>query len=133
QLLDHILNDGFAGHREHFLGLRLGGRQEPRPEPGDRNNRTFDHLLTISAVSAVYWAKKRRSMEDIQQQLAALRRRVAGIDRKYAAVESGVVPGGAPSGPGTPPGTPPASRNERPKRYFIEELMSGEVVTTPHG
>ena len=56
-------------------------------------------------------------MEDIQQQLAALRRRVAGIDRKYAAAE---------------PATP-APRDERPSRYFIEELMSGEVVSTPHG
>jgi uncharacterized protein YprB with RNaseH-like and TPR domain len=50
-------------------------------------------------------------MEDIQQQLAALRRRVAGIDRKYAE----------------------APRDDRPARYFIEEFMSGEVVTTPHG
>jgi uncharacterized protein YprB with RNaseH-like and TPR domain len=56
-------------------------------------------------------------MEDIQQQLAALRRRVAGIDRKYAGAE---------------PATP-APRDERPSRYFIEELMSGEVVSTPHG
>jgi uncharacterized protein YprB with RNaseH-like and TPR domain len=47
-------------------------------------------------------------MEDIQQQLAALRRRVAGIDRKYAGAESAT-------------------------RCFIEELMSGEVVSTPHG
>ncbi len=64
-------------------------------------------------------------MEDIQQQLAALRRRVAGIDRKYAGAESG----GVPSGPGTTPGP----RDERPSRCFIEELMSGEVVRTPHG
>src|SRR5208283_4215781 len=111
QLLDHVLDDGLAGHREHFLGLRLGGRQQPRPLPGDRNNRAFDHILTISAASALYWAKKKRSMEDIQQQLAALRLRVAGIDRKYAS----------------------APRDERPARRFIEELMSGEVVTTPYG
>ena len=58
-------------------------------------------------------------MEDIQQQLAALRRRVAGIDRKYRGVPR--------------PGTTPAPRDERPSRYFIEELMSGEVVRTPHG
>jgi hypothetical protein len=56
-------------------------------------------------------------MEDIQQQLAALRRRVAGIDRKYAAM--------APARP--------APRDERAPGRFIEELMSGEVVTTPHG
>ena len=31
----------------------------------------------------LYWAKKKR-MEDIQQQLAALRQRIARVDRKYA-------------------------------------------------
>src|SRR5579872_6918576 len=58
-------------------------------------------------------------MEDIQEQLAALRRRVARIDRKYAGQ------------PAAPPPTP--RRDEKPARYFIEELMSGEVVRTPHG
>ncbi|HKE22727.1 MAG TPA: ribonuclease H-like domain-containing protein [Bryobacteraceae bacterium] len=57
-------------------------------------------------------------MEDIQEQLAALRRRVALIDRKFA-------------GASTPP--PPPSRDHRPARYFIEELMSGEVVRTALG
>lgn len=57
-------------------------------------------------------------MEDLQEQLAALRRRVARIDRKFA---------NAPSAP------PPPPRDHRPSRYFIEELMSGEVVRTPHG
>jgi uncharacterized protein YprB with RNaseH-like and TPR domain len=57
-------------------------------------------------------------MEDIQQQLAALRRRIARIDRKYA--------------DGTPP-PPPVPRPSKPERYFIENLMSGEVVHTPLG
>jgi len=57
-------------------------------------------------------------MEDLQEQLAALRRRVARVDRKFA---------GALSSPPAPP------RDHRPSRYFIEELMSGEVVRTPHG
>ena len=56
-------------------------------------------------------------MEDIRQQLDALRRRVARIDRKYAGAVTAA----------------PAPRDERPSRYFIEELMSGDVVTTPHG
>jgi len=56
-------------------------------------------------------------MEDIQEQLAALRRRIALVDRKYA------EPGAAPA----PRTKPPA-----PGR-FIEELLSGEVVRTPHG
>jgi len=70
--------------------------------------------------------KKKRSMEDIQQQLAALRRRVAGIDASTQRWNR-AVPGGV-------PGACRARRatSGRP-RYFIEELMSGEVVTTPHG
>lgn len=50
-------------------------------------------------------------MEDLHQQIEELRRRVAGIDRKYA---------------GEPRRSPPA-------RCFIEELISGEVVKTALG
>jgi uncharacterized protein YprB with RNaseH-like and TPR domain len=57
-------------------------------------------------------------MEDIQEQLAALRKRIARIDRKYV---------------GPAPAPAPVKRDDRPSRYFIEELMSGEVVRTPHG
>lgn len=53
-------------------------------------------------------------MQDLQEQLAALRRRIARIDRKYA----------------EPPPARPAP--PRPGR-FIEELVSGEVVRTAHG
>jgi len=56
-------------------------------------------------------------MEDIQEQLAVLRRRLARIDRKYA----------DPPAPARPP------RDRRPSHCFIEELISGEVVRTPHG
>ncbi|HTQ57866.1 MAG TPA: ribonuclease H-like domain-containing protein [Bryobacteraceae bacterium] len=56
-------------------------------------------------------------MEDIQQQLALLRRRIARIDRKWT--------GGAPPRP--------RPQDLRPARYFVEELMSGEVVRTPAG
>jgi hypothetical protein len=56
-------------------------------------------------------------MEDLQEQLALLRRRIARIDRKYAEGET------------APPPTarPPAVRG------FIEELISGEVVQTSLG
>ncbi len=57
-------------------------------------------------------------MEDIQQQLAALRRRIARIDRKYAA-------------PAVESPAPPRPRPESAK--YIQDLMSGEVVRTPHG
>jgi uncharacterized protein len=53
-------------------------------------------------------------MEDIQQQLARLRRRIRRIDRKYAAA-------------------PPARVVPRHSGRFIEELMEGEVVPTRQG
>src|SRR5882724_8358819 len=62
-------------------------------------------------------------MEDIQEQLTALRRRIAGIDRKYAAPTSGraaAVPGAS---------APSFSASS----HFIQDLMSGEVVRTAHG
>lgn len=55
-------------------------------------------------------------MEDIQQQLAALRQRIARIDRKWAE---------------RPPA--PARPDERPAHYHIEEVLTGEVVSTAHG
>ena len=66
-------------------------------------------------------AKERRSpagVNDLQEQLGYLRRRIARIDRKYV------------NGP--PP--PPAPRNpKKPDRYFVEEYLSGHEVETPHG
>jgi uncharacterized protein YprB with RNaseH-like and TPR domain len=52
-------------------------------------------------------------VSDLQEQLALLRRRIAGI-----------APRAAP---------PPRFQNERPARYFVEEWLSGEEVQTPHG
>src|SRR5581483_7455082 len=57
-------------------------------------------------------------MEDIQQQLALLRQKVAGIDRKYAA---------------NPGALPLARQKPRAQLGFIEELISGEVVQTGKG
>src|SRR5436305_12667419 len=54
-------------------------------------------------------------MEEIQEQLAALRRQIARVDRKYANA--------------APPSRPPL----RPGGQFIHELLSGEVVTTALG
>ena len=61
-------------------------------------------------------------MEDIQEQLAALRRQIARIDRKFAGTATAPV--------AARPIPPPESRTDG---HFIEELMSGEVVRTPHG
>jgi uncharacterized protein YprB with RNaseH-like and TPR domain len=56
-------------------------------------------------------------MEDIQQQLAALRQRIARVDRKWA--------NGPPAAPPRPP--------DRISGEFIDELLSGEVVRTEFG
>ena len=61
-------------------------------------------------------------MEDIQEQLAALRRRVARIDRKYAAAPP--VRERVPLSLGA---------EAREAAGYIHELMSGEVVQTAHG
>jgi uncharacterized protein len=60
-------------------------------------------------------------MEDIQEQLVALRRQIANIDRKFR------TPATAPAVAATP-----RQPSGRPGR-FIEEMLSGEVVHTPHG
>ena len=57
---------------------------------------------------------------DIQEQLLELRRKIARIDRKYATAT-----------PAPPPPNP--FQTPRPARYFVEELMSGEVVETAAG
>lgn len=58
-------------------------------------------------------------MDDPQEQLALLRRRIARIDRKWAS---------------KPPGQPAPPRGGlRPARWFAEEVLSGEVVATPFG
>jgi uncharacterized protein len=56
-------------------------------------------------------------MEDVQLQLAALRRRIARVDRKYAGTRGAAALKHAP----------------RPARQAIEELLSGEVVRTRYG
>ena len=68
--------------------------------------------------------KAKRTVGDIQEQLAILRRKIRRIDKKYA--------DDAP----TPFGPEPARQDPEnlfPMHYFIDEWMSGEVVETPHG
>jgi hypothetical protein len=68
-------------------------------------------------------------MEEIQEQLAALRRRMARIDRKYE--------GGPPRTKASPPDQTSAPEAQcRPAKgagHFIQDLMSGEVVRTALG
>jgi uncharacterized protein YprB with RNaseH-like and TPR domain len=60
-------------------------------------------------------------MDDIQEQLALLRKRIARIDRKWANKP-----------PAAQPEEPPRP-DFRPARYFVENLISGEVVKTEFG
>jgi hypothetical protein len=59
-------------------------------------------------------------VEDVQQQLALLRQRIARIDRKYADAAASPAPAPAPPRP-------------RDTTGFIEELIRGELVSTPLG
>ena len=38
RLLDGVLDDRLVDERQHLLGLRLGGRQEPCPPAGGREH-----------------------------------------------------------------------------------------------
>jgi uncharacterized protein YprB with RNaseH-like and TPR domain len=60
-------------------------------------------------------------MEDLQEQLAALRQRIARIDRQYAALGTRT-----PVAPRKPTPQPGASQ-------FVQDLLSGEIVQTPQG
>ena len=65
-------------------------------------------------------------MEDIQEQLAILRRRIARIDKKWT--------GEGPARPRVADLPVPLRVTDlRPARYFVEELISGEVVHTACG
>ncbi len=44
RLVDHVLDQRAVDHRQHFLGHRLGGREEPRAEAGDGKDRFADGL-----------------------------------------------------------------------------------------
>jgi uncharacterized protein len=59
-------------------------------------------------------------VQDIQEQLAILRKRIARIDRRYANAQ-----------PALPP--PPRLPEPAPAKYFVEEWLSGEEVRTPFG
>lgn len=58
-------------------------------------------------------------MEGAQEQLAALRRRIARIDAKYRS--------------GSRPANAKPTATHRPERYFVEEWLSGEQIETEHG
>src|ERR1035438_4796788 len=47
QFFHHVLHDRFARNRQHFLGLRLGSRQQAGPQTRDRNNGALNHILNI--------------------------------------------------------------------------------------
>ena len=95
--------------------------------PGDVD--PFTHLIntaagTLGRINTCYIGQRkgeRPGMEDIQQQLAELRKRISGIDRKYT---SPIAPRAA---------APPRTPRHASSAQFIQDLMSGEVVRTEHG
>ena len=48
-LLDDVLDGRLVDDRQHLLGRRLGGRQEPRAEPGRGDDRLADRRLAAHA------------------------------------------------------------------------------------
>src|SRR6476620_9372166 len=87
QFLNHILHNRLAGHREHFFRLRFGRWPKPGAVSRHRNDCALNHHMNIATSSAAarycIVSKEKANMEDVQSQLAALRRRIAQIDRKY--------------------------------------------------
>jgi hypothetical protein len=48
RLVDGILDERAVHHRQHFLGHRLGGGEETRAQPGDREDGLADlHAGTL--------------------------------------------------------------------------------------
>src|SRR3984893_8254526 len=67
QLFRHILNDGLARHRQHFLGLRLCRRKQPGTNPGHWNDCASNHLLNITGY--VLMIHLETSADDFDQRL----------------------------------------------------------------
>lgn len=74
-------------------------------------------LLFASPAALRYIGRSKSELSDLQDQLEALRRKIARIDRKYTAG----------------PSQPLRTSELRPARYFIEQWMTGEVVENPYG
>jgi uncharacterized protein len=90
-----------------------------------RDNCALDHPSTIVDK------KQRKGEVDYTDQLAELRKRVAKIDRKW----SSPSPAPRPVQP-VPEDMPPPDFDFfdlRPDRYFVEDLISGQVVATSAG
>src|SRR6266480_2732953 len=105
---------GFRATGSISLGWDLvaGSSRVPTPATG-----TIALLIT-SRLYLMEGKEKAKRRMDIHEQLLELRRKIASIDRKYAS-------------PAPVPATPHPPL--RPHRYFVEELISGEVVSTADG
>jgi uncharacterized protein YprB with RNaseH-like and TPR domain len=74
----------------------------------------YKSIRLNSGLRAFYHWQRKSEVAGLQEQLAALRRKIARIDRKYA-------------------DGPPRPADPRPAHYFVDEWLSGEVVETPFG
>src|SRR5271166_6428961 len=72
----------------------------------------FSHSLPRSDMLA-----KKRRMGNFQEQLAALRKGIARIDRKYESYE---------------PAAPPVPAFARPAHQYVEQWLGGEEIETDY-
>src|SRR5277367_3188607 len=58
RLLDRVMDQRFVDDRQHFLGHRLGCREKPGPEPGDREDSFADALVHERLDDVLRWPRK---------------------------------------------------------------------------
>jgi len=79
----------------------------------------------LSSQPPAFYSRQRKSedrVDDLQEQLAILRRRMRRIDRKYATRQ-----------PKAGEAAEEKASDRGPLHWFIDEYLSGDVVETPHG
>src|ERR1700682_3252885 len=61
QLFRYVLNNRFPRHRQHFFGLRFGGREQSGADAGYGDNCASNHLLNITGCVLMIHLEASRS------------------------------------------------------------------------